>query len=56
MSIFSKGDAGNLNPLYDGIIQLLGVSSAEQTYQTAISVIFWIYLLYYALNCFKGLS
>lgn len=42
MSIFSKGDAGNLNPLYDGIIQLLGVSSAEQTYQTAISVIFWI--------------
>lgn len=42
MSIFSKGDAGNLNPLYDGIIQLLGVSSAEQTYQTAISVIFWV--------------
>lgn len=42
MSIFSKGDASNLNPLYDGIIQSLGVSSAEQTYQTAISVIFWI--------------
>ena len=42
MSIFSKGEAGNLNPLYDGIIQLLGVSSAEQTYQTAISVIFWV--------------
>lgn len=42
MSIFSKGDASNLNPLYDGIIQLLGVSSAEQTYQTAISVIFWV--------------
>lgn len=42
MSIFSKGEASNLNPLYDGIIQSLGVSSAEQTYQTAISVIFWI--------------
>ena len=42
MSIFSKGDDSNLNPLYDGIIQSLGVSSAEQTYQTAISVIFWI--------------
>ena len=45
MSIFSKGDTGNLNPLYDGIIQLLGVSSAEQTYQTAISVIFWVSVL-----------
>lgn len=45
MSIFSKGDASNLNPLYDGIIQLLGVSSAEQTYQTAISVIFWVSVL-----------
>lgn len=48
MSIFSKGDASNLNPLYDGIIQSLGVSSAEQTYQTAISVIFWISI---AISC-----
>ena len=48
MSIFSKGEASNLNPLYDGIIQSLGVSSAEQTYQTAISVIFWISI---AISC-----
>lgn len=48
MSIFSKGDASNLNPLYDGIIQSLGVSSTEQTYQTAISVIFWISI---AISC-----
>ena len=45
MSIFSKNTTDNLNPLYDGIIQLLGVSSAEQTYQTAISVIFWVSVL-----------
>lgn len=42
MLIFSKGDAGNLNPLYDGIIQSLGVSSEVQTYQTVISIIFWV--------------
>lgn len=48
MSIFSKDEASNLNPLYDGIIQSLGVSSAEQTYQTAISVIFWISI---AISC-----
>lgn len=42
MPIISKNDTGNLNPLYDGIIQSLGISSAEQTYQTAISVIFWV--------------
>ena len=48
MSIFSKGDASNLNPLYDGIIQSLGVSSTEQTYQTVISVIFWISI---AISC-----
>lgn len=41
MLIFSKGEAGSLNPLYDGIIQSLGVSNAEQTYQTTVSVIFW---------------
>lgn len=45
MPIISKNYPSNLNPLYDGIIQLLGVSSAEQTYQTAISVIFWISIL-----------
>lgn len=45
MSIFSKNATDNLNPLYDGIIQLLGVSSAEQTYQTAISVIFGVSVL-----------
>lgn len=45
MLIISKNYPSNLNPLYDGIIQLLGVSSAEQTYQTAISVIFWISIL-----------
>lgn len=45
MSIFSKNATDNLNPLYDGIIQLLGVSSAEQTYQAAISVIFWVSVL-----------
>lgn len=42
MLIFSKGYTGSLNPLYDGIIQSLGVSSEVQTYQTVISIIFWI--------------
>lgn len=45
MPIISKNYASNLNPLYDGIIQLLGISSAERIYQTAISVIFWISVL-----------